>query len=228
MGGFIPLGDASRPPGRSAPVTVLIVLVNVFVFFQELTYGDRFVRAWSVIPIHIIHGHHLITLVTSMFMHGGWMHIIGNMVYLWAFGRAIEDAMGGVRFLLFYLAGGIVAMFAQILGDPYSHFPASAPAEPSPQSWEHSSSPFLATASRTFLFFFIFFRITFIPGRPAYRFLVSHAGPQHRHGRRSPHRRRRVPRPHRRIPLRRDHRKAVREPPQDDLQPLQLNHSRKP
>ena len=75
------------------------------------------------------------------------MHIIGNMIYLWAFGREIEDAMGAARFLFFYLAGGIVAMMAQILGDPlFAGFPASAPAAPSLPSWAHSSSRFRATA----------------------------------------------------------------------------------
>src|SRR6202044_1717904 len=80
---------------------------------------------WSAIPVRIVHGNYLITLVTSMFMHGGWMHIIGNMIYLWAFGRENEDAMGSDRFLFFYLAGGIVAMMAQILGDPLSRIPAA-------------------------------------------------------------------------------------------------------
>jgi membrane associated rhomboid family serine protease len=163
VAGFIPLGDASRPPGRVAPVTVLIVLVNVFVFLQELMYGDRFVRAWSVIPIRIMHGNHLITLVTSMFMHGGWMHIIGNMVYLWAFGRAIEEAMGGFRFLLFYLAGGIVAMFAQVLGDPTSHLPCLGASGAIAAVMGAFIITFPRDRIRTVLFFFIFFRVTFIP-----------------------------------------------------------------
>ncbi len=133
MGGLVPLGDASRPLTRFSVVTVLIIVLNVWVFFQELTYGDRFIWMWSAVPIRIIHGHALATLVTSMFMHASWMHIIGNMVFLWAFGREIEDAMGSFRFAVFYLLGGIVAMSAQILGDPFSRIPASAPAEPSPR-----------------------------------------------------------------------------------------------
>ena len=110
MGGFIPLGDASRRPRQFAVVTTLIILLNAFAFFQELTHGDRFVYVWSAVPIYIVHGQRLITLLTSMFMHASWMHIIGNMVYLWAFGREIEEVMGGFRFLVFYLSGGIVAM----------------------------------------------------------------------------------------------------------------------
>ena len=113
MGGLIPLGDASRPPTRFALVTVLIILLNIYVFLQELAFGDRFVLMWSVIPIRIMHGHRLITLLTSMFMHASWMHIIGNMIFLWAFGPEIEDAMNPFRYLAFYLLGGVVAMMGE-------------------------------------------------------------------------------------------------------------------
>ena len=163
MGGFVPLGDASRPPGKLAPVTVLIVLVNIFVFLQELTYGDPFVRAWSVIPIRVMHGHHLITLVTSMFMHAGWMHIIGNMIYLWAFGRAIEEAMGSFRFLFFYLVGGVVAMSAQILGDPSSHVPCLGASGAIAAVMGAFIITFPRDRIKTLIFFLIFFRITMIP-----------------------------------------------------------------
>ena len=163
MAGFVPLGDASRPPGRLAPVTVLIILVNIFVFFQELTYGNRFVRAWSVIPIRVVHGNHMITLVTSMFMHAGWMHIIGNMIYLWAFGRAIEEAMGGFRFLFFYLAGGVIAMSAQILGDPFSHIPCLGASGAIAAVMGAFIITFPRDRIKTFVFVFIFFRVTLIP-----------------------------------------------------------------
>ena len=163
MGGFVPLGDASRPPGRLAPVTLLIIIVNVFVFFQELTYGNRFVRAWSVIPIRVVHGNHTITLVTSMFMHAGWMHIIGNMIYLWAFGRAIEEAMGGFRFLFFYLVGGVVAMSAQILGDPFSRIPCLGASGAIAAVMGAFIITFPRDRIKTFVFFLIFFRITLIP-----------------------------------------------------------------
>jgi membrane associated rhomboid family serine protease len=123
MGGLIPLGDASRRPSRFPAVTVLIILANVFVFILELAGGNRFVRAWSAIPAKIAFGHRWITLLTSMFLHGSWLHIIGNMIYLWAFGPAIEDAMGRGRYLLFYFAGGLVAMIAQVAANPYSKIP---------------------------------------------------------------------------------------------------------
>jgi membrane associated rhomboid family serine protease len=163
VGGFVPLGDASRPPGRIPPITLLIIAVNALVFFRELAYGNRFVDAWSVIPIYVIQGHRLITLVTSMFMHGGWMHIIGNMIYLWAFGRAMEDAMGSMRFLSFYLAGGVVAMSAQILGDPYSHVPCLGASGAIAAVMGAFIITFPRDRIKTFIFFLIFFRVTLIP-----------------------------------------------------------------
>jgi membrane associated rhomboid family serine protease len=123
MATLIPLGDVSRRTSRFAIVTFLIILTNVYVFFRELIEGNRFVRHWAVIPAHIDHGASLITLVTGTFLHAGWLHIIGNMVFLWAFGPGIEDAMGRVRYLLFYLIGGVVAMLAQVAGSPGSHVP---------------------------------------------------------------------------------------------------------
>jgi membrane associated rhomboid family serine protease len=163
MAGFIPLGDASRRPRQFAVVTFVIILLNAFAFFQELTHGDRFVYAWSTIPVYIVHGRGWITLLTSMFMHGSWMHIIGNMIYLWAFGREIEEAMGGLRFLVFYLTGGVVAMLAQILGDPFSQIPSLGASG----AIAAVMGAFIVTYPRdrikTVIFFLIFFRVTFIP-----------------------------------------------------------------
>ena len=163
MGGLIPLGDASRPPTRFAAVTILIIVLNVWVFFQELTYGDQFVWIWSAVPIRIIHGHTWITILTSMFMHASWMHIIGNMIYLWAFGREIENAMGSLRFAFFYLIGGVVAMSAQILGDPFSSIPALGASGAIAAVMGAFIITFPRDRIRTLVFFFIFFRITLIP-----------------------------------------------------------------
>jgi membrane associated rhomboid family serine protease len=163
VGGLIPLGDASRRPRGFAVVTTAIILLNVYVFLKELMLGDAFVSAWSAVPIRITHGHHWITLLTSMFMHGSWMHIIGNMIYLWAFGREIEDAMGSARFLFFYLAGGIVAMMAQILGDPLSRIPSLGASGAIAAVMGAFIITFPHDRIRTILFFFIFIRVTFIP-----------------------------------------------------------------
>src|SRR5271154_553309 len=123
MGGLIPLGDASRRPVRIPVVTILIILTNVFVFFRELRGGDAFVTQWSAIAAQITSGHRLITILTAMFMHASWSHIIGNMIFLWAFGPEIEDSMGRWRYLVFYLVGGMVAMLAQIAVSPHSAVP---------------------------------------------------------------------------------------------------------
>jgi membrane associated rhomboid family serine protease len=144
-------------------MTTAIILLNVYVFFQELAHGNAYVRMWSAVPIRIVNGHHWITLLTSMFMHGSWMHIIGNMIYLWAFGREIEDAMGSGRFLFFYLAGGIVAMLAQILGDPFSRIPSLGASGAIAAVMGAFIITFPHDRIRTLLFFIIFFRITFIP-----------------------------------------------------------------
>jgi membrane associated rhomboid family serine protease len=163
MGGLIPLGDASRRPRGFAIVTTLLIVVNALVFFQELAGGDAFVLAWSAIPIRITHGHQVITLLTSMFMHASWMHIIGNMVFLWAFGPAIEDAMGRVRYLSFYLIGGLVAMLAQILGDPSSSVPSLGASGAIAAVMGAFIITYPRDRIRTLLFLFIFVRVTFIP-----------------------------------------------------------------
>ena len=163
MGGMIPLGDVSRRPRGFAFTTMLVIIVNVYVFLLELAGGDRFVHAWSVIPARISHGEHSITLVTSMFMHGGWMHIIGNMVFLWAFGPAIEDVMGHATFLLFYLTGGITSMLAQVLGSPHSTIPCLGASGAIAAVMGAFIITFPRDRIRTLLFLLIFIRVTYIP-----------------------------------------------------------------
>ncbi len=104
-------------------MTLLIILANAYMFLRELEGGDAFVGKWAVIPAEIVSGHGWITILTGMFMHAGWLHILGNMVFLWAFGPEIEDAMGRMRYLAFYLVGGVVAMLAQVAGSPNSTIP---------------------------------------------------------------------------------------------------------
>jgi len=122
--GLVPLADESRRPSRFPAVTTLIILVNAFVFVLELMGGDEFVKQWSVVPADVVSGHHLVTILTAMFMHGGWMHILGNMIFLWAFGPEVEDAMQPLRYLAFYLVSGVVASAAQIVVAPASIVPS--------------------------------------------------------------------------------------------------------
>src|SRR5216683_6507641 len=121
--GVIPLSDASRRPSRFPVMTASIIAVNALVFVTELVGGESFVTTWSLHPADIVAGRHLITILTSIFLHGGWSHILGNMVFLWAFGPEIEDAMGPGRYLAFYLAGGLAATLAQVAGSPHSTIP---------------------------------------------------------------------------------------------------------
>jgi len=120
---MIPIGDASRRPVRVPVVTLAIILINALVFLLELAGGDAFINQWSFVPADISAGRHLVTIFTAMFMHAGWLHIGGNMLFLWVFGPEIEDVMGPLRYLLFYLLGGVVASLAQTLIDPHSTIP---------------------------------------------------------------------------------------------------------
>ena len=163
MGGLIPLGDVSRRPTRIPVVTILIILVNAFVFVLELTGGEAFVTRWSAIPAQIFSGHQWITILTAMFMHASWSHIIGNMVFLWAFGPEIEDAMGRGRYLVFYLLGGLVAMMAQVAASPHSTVPNLGASG----AIAGVMGAFLVTYPRdrirSILLIFIFVKVTFIP-----------------------------------------------------------------
>jgi rhomboid family protein len=119
----IPLSDADRRPVRFPLVTVLIIAANSAVFVLELLKGQHFILALSYIPARIVQGKDLVTIITAMFVHAGWLHILGNMIYFWAFAPEIEDVMGRWRFAAFYLAGGLVASLVQIGVHPASAVP---------------------------------------------------------------------------------------------------------
>ena len=144
-------------------MTASIVVINVVVFIAELMNGDAFVAKWSVVPADIVAGHHWITILTAMFMHGGWLHIIGNMVFFWAFGPEIEDAMNPVRYAVFYLVGGVVAMLAQVAASPSSTIPNLGASG----AIAAVMGAFLVTyprdRMRSLLIIFIFVRVTLIP-----------------------------------------------------------------
>ncbi len=120
---MIPLGDADRRPLHFPLVTTTIIVINILVFLLELAGGDAFINRWSLVSADIVAGRNWITVLTAMFMHAGWMHIIGNMLFFWVFGPEIEDVMGPVRYLAFYLLGGLVATLAQVVIDPASTVP---------------------------------------------------------------------------------------------------------
>jgi membrane associated rhomboid family serine protease len=159
----IPLGDISRRPGRFPVVTVLIILTNAFVFFEELALGDAFVNRWACVPVRIEHGHALITLVTGTFLHAGWLHIGGNMIFLWAFGPAMEDAMGRISYPLFYLFGGVIAMLAQVAGSPGSSVPCLGASGAIAAVMGAFIVTYPRDRIRSLLWIVIIIRITFIP-----------------------------------------------------------------
>ena len=113
---MIPVGD-DNSTRRSVPViTFMLIVANLLVFWMEQVRGDQFIYTWSFTPSLFLSnpGVYWVTIFTSMFLHGSWMHIIGNMLYLWIFGDNVEDRMGHFKFLIFYLLCGLAATLAQL------------------------------------------------------------------------------------------------------------------
>lgn len=134
---MIPIRD--NVPARREPWMIyLIMAANVLIFVHELELPpallQRFIHRWGVIPVLLsrpelslrvhLQSFPVLTLMTSMFIHGGWVHIISNMWALWLFGDNVEDRLGHSRFLIFYLACGILAMLTHVLLNPNSSIPA--------------------------------------------------------------------------------------------------------
>ena len=134
---MFPIGDDDVPGGASRLVTLALVAANVLAFFLELSRPTEaalqsFIQAWGVVPREYSAGADLApriplpfwsTLLTSMFLHGGWAHLGGNMLYLWIFGDNLEKVMGHVRFLIFYLVCGVAAGLAHIAFNTRSTVP---------------------------------------------------------------------------------------------------------
>ena len=147
---MIPIADAGVPRGRRPVVNIALIAINVVVFLYELSLNDfetfRFTYQFGVVPSELTSGAELLlipvltpiglikvdvaspihpwgTVFTSMFIHGGWMHIIGNMLFLWVFGDNIEDRLGHVKYLLFYIVAGIAAVWTQAAIDIDSRTP---------------------------------------------------------------------------------------------------------
>jgi len=129
---LIPLGD-ENPTARRPLLTLVLIGANLAGFFYQISLlrvDPRLELAlifqFGLVPAALTHGYSpggYLTAVSSMFLHGGWLHLIGNMLYLWIFGNNVEDSMGHWRFLLFYLLTGIVAASAHVLMEPTSTVP---------------------------------------------------------------------------------------------------------
>jgi membrane associated rhomboid family serine protease len=119
---MIPLRSTERVHSRSAAVLTLIA-VNIAMFAYEFALSpmalDRFVTTWGIVPDQL----RLTSIATSMFLHGGWIHLLGNMLFLWVYGRNVEELIGSARFALFYLVCGMLAAVVHILTNPYSRIP---------------------------------------------------------------------------------------------------------
>jgi membrane associated rhomboid family serine protease len=134
---LIPLRDAN--PTRRTPVVTLALIVACFVAFAwelglQASSDERlnaFITEWGVVPAELVAAwnggqalsQETLTLFSSQFLHGGWLHLLGNMLYLWIFGNNVEDRLGRGRFLVFYLGGGVAAGLAQTAIDPGSEIP---------------------------------------------------------------------------------------------------------
>src|SRR5678815_96810 len=122
---MFPIGDDDSAERTVPVVTYLLIALNVLFFFVELSGGDPFIERWSVVPRRLMAnpGADFVTIFTSMFMHGGWVHLGGNMLYLWIFGDNVEDRFGHIKFAIFYILCGLAATFAQLAFSVGSNVP---------------------------------------------------------------------------------------------------------
>jgi membrane associated rhomboid family serine protease len=122
---MFPIGDDDSARRTFPLVTYILIALNVLFFFVEMAGGDAFIGKWAFVPTRFLANPigELPTLFTSMFMHAGWLHLGGNMLYLWIFGDNVEDRFGRVKFILFYLVCGLAATFAQLAFSLSSNIP---------------------------------------------------------------------------------------------------------
>jgi membrane associated rhomboid family serine protease len=122
---MFPLGDDDTGRRKLPFVTYALIIFNVLFFLVEVNAGDDFIKTWAFVPARFSNdpAGNAVTIFTAMFMHGGWMHLFGNMLYLWIFGDNVEDNFGHLGFLIFYLLAGIAATFAQYYFVPHSNVP---------------------------------------------------------------------------------------------------------
>ena len=122
---MFPIGDDNTARRTVPLVTYALIALNVLFFFVEQSGGDAFVRQWAFVPrrFNADPFGDAPTLFTSMFMHAGWVHLGGNMLYLWIFGDNVEDSFGHLKFTIFYLLCGLAATFAQLAFSLGSHVP---------------------------------------------------------------------------------------------------------
>lgn len=162
---LFPIGDDNIKGGHPPVFSYIFLLLNILVFvFQSSMIAPAqaaFVETWGVIPYEIVRGLDLQTLFTSLFMHGNWLHLLGNMLYLWIFADNIEAVVGNFRFLLFYLLGGITASLVQIAIDPASGVPVVGAS--GAIAAVMGSYIIMFPGSRVKMFFLLFFIVFYVP-----------------------------------------------------------------
>ncbi len=122
---MFPIGDDNSARRTVPVVTYGLIALNILFFLVELVTGDAFIVRWAFVPSRFLSNPigDFLTLFSSMFMHAGWLHLIGNMLYLWIFGDNVEDRFGHIKFAIFYLVCGLVALFAQLAFSMGSNVP---------------------------------------------------------------------------------------------------------
>jgi membrane associated rhomboid family serine protease len=122
---MLPIGDDNTSRRTVPVVTYVLIAINVLFFFVELGGGDAFIMQWAFVPTRFLSNPigDFLTLFSSMFMHVGWVHLGGNMLYLWIFGDNVEDRFGHIKFIIFYLLCGLAATFAQLIFSMGSNVP---------------------------------------------------------------------------------------------------------
>jgi len=122
---MLPIGDDNSARRTIPLVTYALIVLNALFFFLELSGGDAFIMKWAFVPSRFLAnpGGDFLTLFSSMFMHAGWLHLGGNMLYLWIFGDNVEDRFGHAKFTIFYLVCGLAATFAQLAFSMGSNVP---------------------------------------------------------------------------------------------------------
>ena len=130
---MFPIRD-DNPAQRTPVVTRTLIALNVAAFLFELSLGPNrnwFLHNWGLVPARLMYGflgalplqEPVTTVFASMFLHAGWLHLLGNLWYLWIFGDNVEDRLGRVRFALFYVAGGVASAVLHVMLHPWSEIP---------------------------------------------------------------------------------------------------------
>jgi membrane associated rhomboid family serine protease len=169
---MIPIGDYAGERRRFPYVNYALIIINVIVFLVELTQPESFIAQWGAVPREIVQGKDLdptiglpiyVTLITSIFLHGGWLHLGGNMLYLWIFGDNVENAFGPVKYLIFYLFCGVAASLAQIAINIDSTIPTVGASGAIAGVMGAYLVMFPGATVRTIVFIFFFINVVYLP-----------------------------------------------------------------